>query len=207
MSPTEEQVAFYMQLGCALTQWAHVEDAIRRVLAGAFEDDLNRKAINVGFFSIDGFRAKMDFAEAVVERMLATRKPEQREPWTALVDRTRRASYQRNRLAHWRVMVYADGRAGRRYALESWIYTKDDLRRYKGRPKPGALCLRDVVKLRHEFFALTCALANFLARLGDKPAPFPESAERLENPPTIAKLKRQIHEGFSFQKQAGVAEQ
>jgi len=207
MTRTEEQVAFLMQLGASITQWAHVEDAVRRILSGAFHDDLNRKAVNVGFFSIDGFRAKMDFTEAVVARMLATRRPEQSETWTELVDRTRRASHQRNKLAHWRVMTYADYKAGRRYALEPWIVTKKEARQYKDRPKPGALCLRDVVKLRHEFFSLTCALHNFLHRIAGKTEQFPKSAEQPSSPPTIAKLKRQILEGFSFQTQGGILEQ
>ena len=207
MNHVEEQVAFYMQLGCALTQWAHVEDIVRRVLVGAFADDLNRKAVSVGFFSIDGFRAKIDFAEAVVKRVLVSRKPDQLQPWIALVDRARRASYQRNKLAHWRVMVYADGRAGRRHALEPWVQEKKHLRRHKDRPKPGALCLRDIVKLRHEFFSLTCALDNFLHRLAAEKERFPESAERPSNPPTIAKLRRQILEGFSFQPRGEILEQ
>jgi len=201
MTKQEEQVAFYMQLGCALTQWAHVEDAVRAILVGGIVDDLNRKAINVGFFSVDGFRAKMDFAEAVVARMLATKRPDQRDRWTKLVDRVRRASHQRNKLAHWRVMFYASSRSGRRYALEHWIQQKGALRKNKNQPKDGALCVRDVVKLRHEFFAVTCALRNFLHRIAGEKEPFPESAERPSNPPTIATLRRQISEGFMFRPQ------
>src|SRR5690349_7332522 len=121
MTSHEEEVAFYMQLGCALTQWAHVEDAIRAILAGAFIDDLNRRAVNVGFLSIDGFRAKMDFAEAVVDKMLVSRRPDQRKTWEKLVDRARRASFQRNKLAHWKVKKYPTSRVGRRYALEPWV--------------------------------------------------------------------------------------
>lgn len=190
-----------MQLGSALTQWAHVEDSVRAILAGAFSDDLIRKAINVGFFSIDGFKAKMDFAEATVQRMLVTKRPDQCQAWIRLIDRARRASHQRNKLAHWRVMFYPSGRAGRRYALEPWVQTKKIIKKNKSSPKDGALCVRDIVKLRHEFFALTCALSNFLHRIAGKEEPYQKSAEQPSNPPTIEKLRRQILEGFSFQAQ------
>lgn len=196
MTLHEEQISFYMELGYAITQWAHVEDHVRAIVAAGIVDDLNRKAVNVGFVSIDGFRAKMDFAEAVVERLLASRRPEERAAWTKLVHRTRRASYQRNKLAHWRVLHYPNGRVGRRYALEAWVQTKAVLRKNKNNPKDGALCVRDVVKLKQEFSALTCALANFLSRLAGQKEPFPKSDEQPENPPTIAMLKRRIREGF-----------
>lgn len=206
MTPQEEQISFYMEIGYALTQWAHVEDYVRAVVAGAIVDDLNRKAVNVGFLSIDGFRTKMDFAEALVDRMLASKKPEQRDPWIKLVDRIRRASTQRNKLAHWRVIYYKSGRAGRRLALEAWVLTKGVIKKNKDRPKDGALCVRDIVKLRCEFFSIACALANFLARLAGKIEPFPESDERPGNPPTIAMLKRRIHEGFAPRERGSVNE-
>jgi hypothetical protein len=199
MNPAEEQVAFYMQLGLAIAHFSHVESAVRSIVSGAIVDDLNRKAINVGFFSIDGFRAKMDFAEAVVDRTLAARKPEERDAWAALVLRIRKASAHRNKLAHWAVMTYPKtNRAGRRYALESWIQTKAAMRKSKGKPKDGALCLRDVVKLRQEFFSLTCVLDNFLHRLAGKPEPFDKSHEQPKHPPTIATLRAQIRGGLSM---------
>lgn len=197
MTPQEEQVSFYMEVGFALTQWAHVEDFVRAIVAGAIVDDLNRKAVNVALFSIDGFRAKMDFAEALVDRTLASRNAKERDHWNALVARARRASQHRNKLAHWRVSHYPDNRAGRRYALEPWVQSKASLRKTKSGPKDGALCVRDIVKLTLEFVSLSCALANFLHRLGGQKEPFPESSERPGNPLTLAMLRRRMSEGFT----------
>ena len=64
---------------------------------------------------------------------------------------------------------------GRRMALENSIPLKKRPATKVPIPRPGSLCAcRDIVKLRLEFFALTCALENFRHRV----APGKKSAIR-----------------------------
>jgi hypothetical protein len=98
MNPGEEQVVFYMEIGLALTQWAHVENAIRHLTTAPFKEELDRNAVSVGFFSIDAFRSKLGFSKALIARILAG-TPHGAE-WVKLIDRAQSASQERNKLAH-----------------------------------------------------------------------------------------------------------
>ena len=188
----EEEILFYTEIGLTLTMWAKVENALFNILSGGFENDLNRKALAVGFFTLEGARARRDFAEATVSRIIAGHPL--RPQWVKLIDRTRQATDARNRLAHWKVNFYEQARPGRRYALEHWIQLKRKTKPKVPLPRAGALCLRDIVKLRLEFNALECALENFLARLSEVQEPYPASAERPSNPPQIGQLRRRMLE-------------
>ncbi len=193
LTQAEEEVLFFMDIGMALTMWASVEGALWRVVAGGFSDPIHRRAVGVGFFSLEGARAKRTFAEHTVGRILAGHP--MRAQWTKLVERVRQAADKRNILAHWQVQIYPRARPGRRLALEHPIQPKAPKTKVP-LPRPGAYCLRDIVKIRLGFFALEAALENFLARLAGKEAPHPESAERPENPPQIAQLRRHMLELF-----------
>jgi hypothetical protein len=185
----EEQVCFYGELGLCITNWAHVEERLRKiVLASLVIDDHN--VISVGFFSIENFRSKLEFVDKVVERRFAGQTV--LHDWPKLVDRARRASFLRNKLAHRRVRRIEKSKAGRRYALEAWINKKSDLAASKDKPLPGALCLRDIVSIRFEFVSLCHTLDNFCARLAGHPEPRPKSDEQPQRPPTIRQLKHLI---------------
>lgn len=188
----EEEILFFMQMGFTLSSWATVEIALLKILQGAFEVDMQRKALAVGFFSLEGARAKREFTEATVNRVLAGHPL--RRQWIVLIDRVRQATDKRNSIAHWQFQIYPHARPGRRYALEHPIQSKKRPKTRVPLPKPGALCLRELVKVRSEFLALERALENFLARLGGVPAPYPEADEQPENPPQIGQLRRQMLE-------------
>jgi hypothetical protein len=186
----EEEILFYLEIGSALTGWANVEYALFQVLAGGFENDLNRRALGVGFFTLEGARAKREFAEATVGRVIAGHPL--RPQWIQLIERIRSATTARNHLAHWKVMMYERASPGRRYALEHWIQPKRKPLTSVPRPRPGALCLRDIVKVRLEFMALRCALENFHARLARAKEPYPAFDEQPRNLPQIGQLRRQM---------------
>jgi hypothetical protein len=191
LTPREEEVLFFMDIGMSLTMWSSVEIALWAVVRGGLpHDSVTSKAVAVGFFSLEGARAKRVFAEATVNRMIAGHPL--RPQWIKLVDRVRQAADKRNVLAHWQVQVYEHARPGRRYALEHPIQPKKKPKTKVPLPRPGAYCLRDIVKIRLEFFSLQHALDNFLSRLSGVKEQYPASAEQPENPPQIGQLRRHL---------------
>ena len=190
LTQSEEEILFFMDIGMSLTMWASVEGAVWQVVAGGIPDLNVRRGIALGFFSLEGARAKRDFAESVVSRFLAGHPL--RPQWIRLIDRVKQAADKRNILAHWKINVYPHARPGRRLALEHPIQPKKKPATRVPLPRPGAYCLRDIVKIRLEFFALSNALENFLARLAGQKERHPASAEQPENPPQIGQLRRQM---------------
>jgi len=192
MTIGEEDVAFYYQLGNAVTQWADVENVLRAILLACFENrdeqDVTHRALSVGYFSIDGFRAKMDFVEGVVNRRFAQHQSD----WARLVQRTRRSAGERNKLAHWSVVQYPANNPGRRFMLVPAVFKKTGRRAKRPQPPEGAQGLRDIVKMRMEFIALAMALHNFCARVQGQPEPHPRDHEQPGRPPLIGTLRGQI---------------
>ncbi|MCH7889619.1 MAG: hypothetical protein IIA00_10140 [Proteobacteria bacterium] len=189
MDINEEQIAFYSELGRAITQWAHVEHALMWIALACFNKD-DYATLPTGFFAIENFRTKVQFADSVVAARFG--KTKHMADWTALVDRMGNQSKARNRLAHYWMLGDPDNRAGRRYMLlprREPLGTKLSTRHQK---YPSAICLRDIARHRLEFFALTVSLENFYFRLSGRKEPFPKSLEQPKNPPTIARIRREI---------------
>ncbi len=200
MTLTEEDIAFHFQLGKAITEWANVENTLRSILCACFdkgEGNINWNSLSVGLFSIDAFRAKMDFVEGTVLR----RFPEHEKRWLAIVKRARGDSSLRNKLAHWSVKEYPESSAGRRFVLIPWTFPKPKKKTKKPIPPAGSLGLRDVYKMRAEFIALAISLYNFFCLLQGNQEPHEAYLEQPTNPPSIAKLRTQILEGLVRQLQ------
>jgi hypothetical protein len=200
MTYDEEELAFYHELGQAICNWSAVEIGIYRVISAAVQAD-DPIALGLGFFAIDNFRAKLAFADAFLQMKL--KEQAHKSAWDAFVTRLERTAKKRNRLAHDRVMVYVTGRPGRRFALERW----PDLtprRRTKSwpptTPRDGAICLRDVVSCKRDFYFLALELRNFAATLLGQKEPHPEVRGRVESPPTIRAIARQMHEALGRQR-------
>jgi len=72
MTRDEEIVAFHYRLGVAITEWSNVEKGLSTIVVACFRHaDLNREALGVGFFSLEGFRAKLEFSDGIVSKKLA----------------------------------------------------------------------------------------------------------------------------------------
>jgi hypothetical protein len=201
MTRDEEEVAFYHQLGMAICNWNFVESGVYKIMS-AVSDKNEHLAIGYGFFAIDNFRAKLAFADAFMKKKL--KDAQHLETWDRLTVRLRKLVARRNRLAHDRAMVYFYAPAGRRYALEHW--PDDTPRKRKSNsswpprdtPRDGALCLRDVVSCKRDFFWFSSELQNFEAALLGRKEPHPEVHARPESPPTNAAIVRQIREGLGL---------
>lgn len=195
MTRDEEIIAFHYCLGVAITQWSNVEMALSTVVVACFRPaDLNREALGVGFFSLEGFRAKLEFADRVVSRKLAASK--HLGDWKKLIGKARSFSQQRNKLAHWPIAKYWDETIGRRVVLGPWI-TKKPKSGSSGKPPKESLRIRDIIRLGNDFLALAVALNNFCARAAGQPEPYAKSREQGDRPMTVATLRRQIREVFS----------
>lgn len=181
MTPAEEQLAFYYEVGRSITQWAHVEFALASMIAGG-PDQVHGHMLVAGLFSIENFRSKLQY----VDTMMSARAlgPQDAETWRALRERCGTRSAMRNTLAHSWVLTDPDGKPGRRCKLMPMSSTGKERQ---------PICLRDVAKLRSEFFALTTAIDNFSCRVRGLAEPFPEHLEQPQRPPTLAAIRREIH--------------
>src|SRR5947208_2598049 len=109
MGPNEEQVLFYYEIGMAISQWAHVEMALRDVVINCASGS-GRRALSIGFYSIENFRSKLQFCDNLLAESFDT-SPELTS-WHGLRDRLTKASTKRNRLAHRSTITYLTGKPG-----------------------------------------------------------------------------------------------
>lgn len=188
MGPNEEQLAFYHQIGMAITQWAHVEFALSDVVCAAFEDK-ETTALGVAFFSVENFRSKLRLTENVI--CARFRSTPHFGDWIALHARTKSASDARNKLAHYCVLVYPNDVPGRRMCLLPRMgnMRKTPSKWPQERP-PGTLCVRDISQLVRRFSLLANALHNFAARIRGRPAVLPEQEP---GPMSLRELRHMIH--------------
>jgi hypothetical protein len=189
MNAREESVAFYYELGRAITAWAHVELALFWVVSTCFTKHDNGRAA-IGFFSIENFRAKLQFADHVFAAKHGGTKHV--KTWTGFVAKMRKLSKRRNKLAHLCVIGYPLAPAGRRWALIPRIQKNPRPQDRPGEPPPDAMCICDVHHAGRQFSALAFALEAFYYRIVRKPNPLPESFARAGDPPTIHNLTPRI---------------
>jgi hypothetical protein len=187
VTPAEEQLAFYFEIGNAITQWAHVEHSLGWVFATCFSDN-DFSAAGMVFFAIENFRSKLAAVDHAMRAAHGT-TPHYAE-WEGVQDRLRATSAKRNALAHYPSLIYATGRPGLRYALIPRIS------RSKAKIPPkvpaGRLFVRDIVAIRYEFFALNITLQNLHSRLRGQSEEFPKANETPKPPPTIAKIRKWV---------------
>lgn len=191
MNKQEEYIAFYKELGLAVSQWATVEYALAQLVClclTAHESD--KWMLYQGFHSIENFRSKLQFAETLILEKFGN-SPKIIE-WSDLSGRLQRASAARNKLVHRLVVdVPFGGSPGRRFALvpapKPEINPRKKPRSAVSIPQ-GSLCLRDINEIIYEFRAVYANLANFAARVRGLEEPLPVFAERRQSPSTLQGL-------------------
>jgi len=198
MTKEEEIVVFHYVLGVAIANFSAVENTILRLMSGSFPNErLNREAIAIGFFSLEGFRSRLILADAVISRKLGVAPKQLRDQWRPLHERARALSTQRNKLAHWGSAQYWHRRPGLRVVLAPWIYKKTDKKTKKPQPPPGSLTIREIYRLSMSFLALAAALENYYARVSNTQERHAASDEQPGHPPTPEYLAGLIREVFS----------
>ena len=189
MTPNEELVAFYYELGMAITHWANVEIELCITVQSCFTENYH-PSLGVGFFAIENFRSKLEFSDEVVRRRLG----EDVEGWADTIAEVRKASFARNKLVHRSVRAYLSNTAGRRYALIPWIIKKPRTDKERLKPPPGSLCVRDIIQMRYQFVSAFASLRTFRTRALGRPEQPLKYPEQLQSPPTIPQIRRRIHE-------------
>lgn len=195
MTSAEERLAFFYNLGLATSQWSFIETGLYQIVAACMHPK-DSYAIAFGLFAVDNFRSKLAFSDAILIKKIKDKG--HLKEWTKLSERLKRTVTKRNRLAHDRAFFYADSDAGRRYALEHWPSDKPKLYRNMPKPSDGALCVRDIVEIKQEFFYLIRALENFHAKLIGRQLPHPESDAQPNRRQTIRAIRNQIREALEL---------
>ena len=196
MTREQEIVVFHYTLGVAITQWSNIETLLANIVFCFYgNDSMQRKALAVGFFSIEGFRLKLQFADGLVSRVLTgtAHKPD----WNILVDRMRTLSTSRNKLAHWQISKFWQCKSGQRVVLCPWLIKKTKKKTKVPRPPAGSLNISEIYKLSLSFASLAKSLENFLNRICRQSEPHPASALQPGDPLKSDDLERQIREVFS----------
>jgi hypothetical protein len=191
MTENEEQLAFYHQIGTAVTQWATVEFSLYDVVAACF-GDRESLAVNVAFFSVENFRSKLQLVDNLVA--IKFQNTPHFSEWIRLHERTRAAADARNTLVHYWVLIYPHEKPGRRWCL---LPRLGKLRRRPPKRQQkvpaGVLCVRDVSLLAQRFSSLGIALQRFAAHRRGRQTLLPESEQQAARPMTLTELRRQIH--------------
>jgi hypothetical protein len=185
VTDNEEITYFYAQIGIALTGWSAVEVALFNL--GVARDhgtgapagssnayrSIEPATLMSAFYAIESFRNRLNFANALIVAFLQSE--EERATWSALRDRVDRASIKRNRLAHWQVARYRQGKPGRRIVLQKWgapgalpntIYPT-------GSAPSASLGVVTIVEYQLEFIYLHHRLADFARSLNGEPEIMP----------------------------------
>ena len=134
----EESIAFYYELGLAITAWAHVERALLWIVTSCFTKH-NQIQAAIQFLSIENFRSKL----LAADHLFTTRFDGTKHigDWEALYAKLERLSSLRNHLVHYHQMGYVPGKPGRRYALIPTLSKSTKFRSRTPQPPSGSLFL------------------------------------------------------------------
>jgi hypothetical protein len=191
MTLDEEVIAYFHQVGQAITAWATVEWALFAVLSACFDEGKHRNITGMGFMQIEGFRAKLLFTDGAVRRYLVGNPLA--EEWL------KTQSGMRNKMVHYQTQFFARNTEGRRVALCPWTAPK---KRDRTKPTPGSLCTVDIAKARREFMAVRAQAQNFASRLCGQTEPFAKSDEQARPHPTMQQILRHIDSVLGHQQQS-----
>lgn len=190
VTPSEEHVAFYMAIGRAVTQWAHIEHGLYHIASRIFGGD-ELGSLAFGFLSIENFRSKLAFVDRAFGTAVFFREFE--VEWADLREHIRGLSSRRNEIAHGRVIIYADGKPGRRYAIVPTFAPEPKRKQRVPTPPPGSHCVRDIDLMQRQFSRAATRLHSLYYRAGGEADPYEEPARQAPQAQTLVQLTRQIH--------------
>jgi hypothetical protein len=127
------------------------------------------------FYAVIGFRAKLRMVDAAVQT--ATRgRTELSQAWKKLYKRMEAKNIVRNKVAHFSVINFPNGKAGRRINLRPAIFDPKNPPISCTTPT-GGFFLKDLEAIPGQFSPLAHALENFAARVSGRKEPFPKEFE------------------------------
>lgn len=188
MTRTEEHVAFYYELGLAISVWASVEQRLCDIVQVCL-NNTDHVSVIVSFYAIENFRSKLQYADALVRAQHWQNQPVM-DKWAIMVESARKASTKRNHLAHRHAVEFGDPKAspGRRFALLDWAKWWSDAPP-SSKPPSGSLCVRDISIIQSEFLKLQHELNDLAWQMRGVQLPLRGSRARVPDPPTIRMLR------------------
>lgn len=185
----EEHIAFYMAIGRAVTQWAHIENGLYHVANRVFGED-TAAPLAFGFMSIENFRSKLAFVDRAFGTAIFYREFEL--DWAEVREQVRGLSSRRNEIAHGRVIIYPHSKPGRRFAIVPTFAPEPKRRQKVPTPPSGSLCVRDIDLAQRQFSRAAARLHELYFRIGGEGEQPGAPAQPEPKSQSLAQLRRQI---------------
>lgn len=187
-SPDQEKVMLTYAVGRAIQAWVSVENGLCMIAEQCLLD-ADRVMSRAGFYSIENFRSKIAFVEAVYKR--SKYSPENDKEMARLLASASSLSKVRNQIVHRELMDYAGShipKAPGRVAL------LEDAGPSLGTPESmgNGIGVRQVVQAELQFSHLFHALWDFRETLRGHTSRFAASFPLPESPPTIREIKARM---------------
>lgn len=190
MKINEELFSFKYELGNAIAHWGYVEYHVLQI-ALLCVSAADRQALAIGYHSVENFRSKVALCDNLVRHRFG--KSPHFAKWLTARKLIDVSAGNRNKIAHGWQKLYVHNVAGRRWAICPIHHSNGQLLNLDGKKPPtGAVCLRELIKIRLEFHALTARLVNVRELFSRNRTIFPESHEQASSPPTIRHIGAQI---------------
>jgi hypothetical protein len=192
MTPNQENLAFFRELGGAIQQWQQVEQALYEVAKACCDEE--PRDIYHNFYSHLGFKARMYYADSLISPKLI--ETALSEDWQSLRKRIRNDAQQRNKIAHHIVLISPDKRPGRRFGL--WPpqakAPKADGSTPEVLPDSGVLGVKELWLRARRFSAGTVLLRNFAFRVQRQEHRCFPNLQTPSQAPTLAQLAKEIQD-------------
>jgi hypothetical protein len=163
MTPNQEQLAFFNELGETIQQWQNLELAIYQVAKAC--SDQNPGEIYDHFYCLPGFDSRLQCADSLISPKL--KETQFWDEWRKLRSRIRDDALQCNKIVHCLVLITPDKKPGWRYGLwprRAKAPETPGIRR-EVLPSSGVLGVRDLWLGARRFSASAVLLMNFALRL------------------------------------------
>lgn len=199
----EERLMFHREHSVAITQWTHIEQSLATLAAAGVPLGNASAGIANAFFGIESFRSKLEFVDRFIQRLLLGRSALLSE-WAAIKGRLETSAAARNKLAHWRLVSYAEAKPSRRYVLEPpGLNPSSKLAaaaaKAKGKSPPTtSLGVLEVVRIRHGIFVGHIEIQNFHARAAGQAEPFVGEFVQPLKVPSLRDLRRELFENLGI---------
>lgn len=190
ISVNEEQIAFFMAMGQAVSQWSFIEHGLFLVVSRCFDMDDFQPLAN-GFYSIENFRSKVSFVDRSFQ--VSRHVDGFGADWAKTKENVTKLAKSRNAIAHSRVMIHFRAPEGKRFAIVPTFAKPRGKRDNPDHPPPGSLCLRDIDLARLRFSQAHSQLMSLYLRMDGQEDLYAESALQESNPQTLAQLRHQIY--------------
>jgi hypothetical protein len=181
--PKDHYFEFYASIGHAISQWAHVEDALCRVYISAI--GLNHRKVaspyrlpaTAAFHAIISPDAKAQMAHASISIHLMQKGGDESEAlleeWNRIFKRVTERLRARNQLAHFQTLINTQDSPERQHTLRPRIFDPTLLLKYRSEKEIPVFRTNDIEQVRRSFGRLSMDISAFTEKFEkDPPASF-----------------------------------